>query len=184
MGRVRVDPRAMAGHAKEIHVQQSHQTRSRDLATADAPYRLKNGLGYKLSRAAKVLQSAAEGALRPFGLTRLSWTVLATVGFEGINAPVAIARYIGIERTAVSRILRQLEADGLIERTADETDGRAFCIGLTAAGAEICAKVPGQFAEVMAPLYARLDPAQATALAAMLDMISDTDDPVWNSECG
>lgn len=165
-------------------MQASHLPRPSANAPSLGPYRLKDGLGYKLSRAAKVVQAAGDAVFRPLGLTRLSWTVLATIGFDGFDGPCAIARHIGIERTAVSRILRQLEADGLIQRQANEDDGRGFRISLTEAGTELCKLVPTRLAKKMSPLHARLTPEQMAALLDMLDLLSHSDTPVWQSERG
>ncbi|MEM6609419.1 MAG: MarR family transcriptional regulator [Pseudomonadota bacterium] len=162
-------------------MRQSVKTQMRATVLPKMPHRFQDGLGYKLSRAAKVVQAAVDQVIKPLGLTRLSWTVLASIGFDGFNTPGSIARHIGIERTAVSRILRQMEADGLIERQNDEQDGRAFRIGLTDAGAELCATVPERLVSVMAPLHDRLTPAQLRGLFEALDLLAQSDTPVWRS---
>lgn len=151
-------------------------------AVPGASHRFKDGLGYKLSRAAKLVQGEAEGALKPLGLTRLSWTVIASVGLDGFNAPGAIARHIGIERTVVSRMLRQLESDGLIARRSNERDRRGYHIVLTEAGTELCNAVPQRLAEALAPLNNRLSPTEFQMLTEMLDTLAATQDPVWRSE--
>lgn len=150
----------------------------------EVPHRFKDGLGYKLSRAAKVVQFAADQVFKPLGLTRLSWTVLASICFDGFNAPGSIARHIGIERTAVSRILRQMEADGLIERQNDQKDGRGYRFRLSDRGAELCAIVPERLASAMAPLHTRLTETQLRNLFQMLDLLSQSDAPVWRSPDG
>lgn len=149
-----------------------------------AHYRFKDGLGYKLSRAAKLVQNEAERALKPLGLTRLSWTVIASVGLDGFNAPGSIARHIGIERTVVSRMLRQLEADGLIARQPNQRDRRGYHIVLTEAGTALCAAVPPRLTAALAPLYGRLSPEQFEMLTQMLDTLAATREPVWRSETG
>lgn len=174
----------MTGHLKEMQVQQSRMTEMRATTEAEVAHRFKDGLGYKLSRAAKIVQSAANEVFRPLGLTRLSWTVLATIGFDGFDAPGTIARHIGIERTAVSRILRQLEADGLVERQVNERDGRGTRMVLSAAGIELCAIVPARLSSAMVPLHARLTSSQLADLCESLDLLSQSDDLIWRNERG
>ncbi|MEM9798657.1 MAG: MarR family transcriptional regulator [Pseudomonadota bacterium] len=147
-------------------------------------HRFKDGLGYKLSRAAKVVQSAGDQVFKPLGLTRLSWTVLASICFDGFDAPGSIARHIGIERTAVSRILRQMEEDGLIERQNNQEDGRGYRFRLSDTGAELCAIVPERLASAMAPLHAKLTASQLRHLTQLLDLLSQSDAPVWRSANG
>ena len=148
----------------------------------EAPHRFKDGLGYKLSRAAKLVQGEAERALKPLGLTRLSWTVIASIGLDGFNAPGSIARHSGIERTVVSRMLRQLEADGLIARQLNEQDRRGYHIVLTDAGKALCDEVPARLAEALAPINSRLSPDQLAMLRQLLDTLATTQEPVWRSE--
>ena len=77
-------------------------------------YRLHNSLGYRLSRVARIQERRLDLGLRRIGLTRTTWCVLLAVGNEGLSQPSDIAEFIGIDRTATSRALRQMEADDLI----------------------------------------------------------------------
>lgn len=54
----------------------------------------------------------------------------------GAMRPSALAEALGTGASHVSKIVRRLEQDGLVQRTADPSDGRATLISLTAAGEE------------------------------------------------
>lgn len=97
-------------------------------------YQLRDGLGYRVSRLARVMERHFECRLAGLGITRLMWCVLPSVGLEGISRPSAIAEHIGVDRTALSRVLRELEAKGLVSRTRDDRDGRSTRVALTEAG--------------------------------------------------
>ena len=98
------------------------------------PYRLHTSLGYNLSLAARLQERRLDDALKTLGLTRITWCVLLAVGNEGLSKPSAIASFVGIDRTATSRALRGMEADGLIERTGGDGDRRTRRVKLTGLG--------------------------------------------------
>ncbi|WP_419910982.1 MarR family winged helix-turn-helix transcriptional regulator [Hoeflea sp.] len=100
----------------------------------DCGYRLHARLGYKVSRLARLMETQLEEMLNPFGITRLMWCILSGVGLEDIKTPSALASYVGIARSAVSRALRTMEETGLITRCGAGGDGRGVEIGLTEKG--------------------------------------------------
>lgn len=53
--------------------------------------------------------------------------------FGGIRATV-LAQHIGISKQAVGKLLRDLESAGVLERSADPSDGRAVLFGYTDMG--------------------------------------------------
>lgn len=91
--------------------------------TGPAPYRLHASLGYQLSLSARLQERRLEDGLRGLGLTRVTWCVLLAVGNEGLVHPSDIAAFVGIDRTATSRALRQMEGAGLIARSAGSASG-------------------------------------------------------------
>lgn len=97
-------------------------------------YRLHASLGYNLSLAARLQERRLDEALKTLGLTRITWCVLLGVGNEGLSKPSAIASFVGIDRTATSRALRGMEADGLIERSGGDGDKRTRRVKLTPLG--------------------------------------------------
>ena len=97
-------------------------------------YRLHSALGYWLSLAARLQERRFEDALKPLGLTRTSWCILLAVGVEGLTQPSDIATFIGIDRTATSRALRHMEADGLVTRKTGRGDKRTTRVELTDLG--------------------------------------------------
>ena len=98
------------------------------------PYRLHASLGYHLSLAARLQERRLDDALKTLGLTRITWCVLLGVGNEGLSKPSAIASFVGIDRTATSRALRGMEADGLILREGGDADRRTRRVRLTVLG--------------------------------------------------
>ncbi len=105
-----------------------------------APYHLHASLGYQLSLAARIQERRLEEHLKSLGLTRTTWCVLLAIGNEGLAQPSDIAHFIGIDRTAASRALRQMQDRGLIDRVAGQGDGRTRTVVLTELGTDQLAK--------------------------------------------
>ena len=97
-------------------------------------YRLHASLGYHLSLASRLQERRLDEGLRPLGLTRITWCILLAVGNEGLRQPSDIAWFVGIDRTATSRALRQMQEAGLIERATGEDDRRTTSVELTDLG--------------------------------------------------
>ena len=103
-------------------------------------YDISNALGYQVSLTARVLERNFEQSIKLIDLNRTNWTVLLSVNKPEINSPSQIAEFIGIDRTATSRALRQLDSDGLVQRLSGEKDKRTRQVELTTKGRELLAK--------------------------------------------
>jgi DNA-binding MarR family transcriptional regulator len=80
------------------------------------------------------------------------------VARAGGSSTRVLAKRLGISSSAVTQLVNGLEAEGLLHRAPDQSDGRKTLIELTARGAE---------------LYARFDQARLARAAAMLEPLSD-----------
>lgn len=139
-------------------------------------YRLHASLGYNLSLAARLQERRLDDALKTLGLTRITWCVLLGVGNEGLSKPSALASFVGIDRTATSRALRGMEADGLIERTGGEGDKRTRRVKLTPLGqARIEAGTPFAASNNQA-MATKLTEKEHRALLALLGKLTDGED--------
>ncbi len=145
------------------------------------PYRLHASLGYHLSIAARQQERRLDEALKTIGLTRTTWCVLLAVGNEELSQPSDIAGFVGIDRTATSRALRQMEADGLLARSSGTEDRRTRRVELTDKGrAAIIAATP--FARANAATMAeQLDAGEQEALIRLLAKLRPADDAPLNT---
>jgi len=96
----------------------------------------------------------------------------ARVLFEIAQAQTALAsdlqRQLGLDAGYVSRLLRRLEARGLIRRERGPGDRRRRPIGLTDHGRALLAELDARQRDEVARLLARLAPFQQEDLAAVL----------------
>ncbi|NYG57006.1 MarR family transcriptional regulator [Nocardioides perillae] len=120
-------------------------------------------LGRRLRR---VLHQRA-AALGP-SLTPVGYLVLGRLVREGPARQVDLVATSGIEKGAVSRLVTQLEAAGLVERRADPDDRRACRVAATAAAEEAFARVDAERRERYLARLDALPIADLEQLAALL----------------
>ena len=101
----------------------------------------RTAFGSLLSRAARQWRRAADLRLRPYELTEATWLPLVHIA----RAPAPprqkdLAASMTLDSSSVVRLLDNLEAAGLIQRTEGE-DRRAKIIALTSRGGAIAAQV-------------------------------------------
>ena len=138
---------------------------------ADTPYRLQASLGYKLSLAARLQERRLEADLKKLGLTRTTWCVLLALAVEGLTKPSDIAEFIGIDRTATSRSLRSMEAEGLIERSGRSDDRRFRTVKITDKGRDLLDQGSPKARANNAALSAKLSEAEEVALMKALNAL-------------
>jgi DNA-binding MarR family transcriptional regulator len=136
-------------------------------------YRLHTSLGYHLSRAARVQERRLEEGLRTLGLTRTTWCILLAVGNEHLSQPSEIAEFVGIDRTATSRALRSMEAEGLISRAAANGDGRTTEVRLTDRGCTRLARGTPMAEANNAVMETRLSATEAEHLRRLLARLTE-----------
>ncbi len=78
-----------------------------------------------------------QGELRMAGSRN---AILPYIDLEGTRS-TEVARRMGISKQAVAKAVKELEEDGLLARTPDAADGRAFLITFTEEGVEFLLKI-------------------------------------------
>lgn len=138
------------------------------------PFDLHDGLGYRLTIAARSNNSAFDTDLSELGLTRQMWCVLVAVGEQGISTPSGIAEYIGIIRTAVSRTLKHMERNGLLRRVSGTSDKRTTTVELTPNGEDRLARSLPLAQRQRAHLEQCLSPEEQSTLRDLLRKLTAT----------
>jgi DNA-binding MarR family transcriptional regulator len=92
-------------------------------------------VGYLLWRLTTRLRATVDRALAPLGLTHAQYTLLASLyGYAYSGAQPSqreLSDWTGLEPIFVSKLARALERAGLLERTENPADSRAFQLRLT-----------------------------------------------------
>ena len=83
------------------------------------------------------LRKAVDSELRKLGLTWADFMVLAVVSALDGPSQEAIHNRVAVDRGSLSRLVRDLEYEGLIERHRDRPDGRRVHCSATPTGAAL-----------------------------------------------
>jgi DNA-binding MarR family transcriptional regulator len=105
------------------------------------------------------------------GLSPSLTAALATVESCGPLTPSELADREAIKRPAATRIVARLEAEGLVDRTADPADGRVTLIATTAAGRDLLRRVRKRKNEYLARRMRDLPEEDLAALARAADVL-------------
>ena len=103
-------------------------TRARDAASGIQ--QIKEGASYTLARACKAHRSNVGALLADYGLHVGQEMVLMELWQEDGLRGGELASRLGVEPPTVTKMLRRLEACGLVERRADPADARSFRVYL------------------------------------------------------
>ncbi|MBV8474900.1 MAG: MarR family transcriptional regulator [Hyphomicrobiales bacterium] len=109
------------------------------------PYDL-NGeleLGFLLHDVSRLRSSVLDRALKPLGVTRSQWWVLAFLSRADGLSQVALAEELDLGKVALGALVDRLGRAGLVSRKYDPMDRRIKRVHLTKAGGSLVAEVRG-----------------------------------------
>lgn len=129
-------------------------------------------LGPLLARTARSWRRAIDVALQPFGLTEATWRPL--IHLTRSPRPMQqkhLADALGLDRSAVVRLLDMLEGARLVERRMTEGDRRSWTIVPTRSGTETAARVEAAATDVRRQATADIPAADLQTTMRVLDRI-------------
>lgn len=136
-------------------------------------FTLHNRVGFKVTRLARIMEARLEKQLSEHGVTRLMWCVMRGVGMENVNTPSGLAEYICIARPAISRLLKNMEARGLVERTGINNDKRFTEVALTELGDEKMKTCHILVRQLNEHFSSKLDPDTYDTLMEAIDRLTE-----------
>ncbi|MEU6715673.1 MarR family transcriptional regulator [Nonomuraea sp. NPDC046802] len=129
---------------------------------------LNERLGAHLKRAVQAVDTAKHAALKPAGVTVPQYAALAYLGERpGISA-AALARACGVTPPTMTTVLKNLQEQGLIERTPHEWHRNILETRLTEAGERTLADADARAVRVERGLDAEFTPEERETLIALL----------------
>jgi DNA-binding MarR family transcriptional regulator len=131
------------------------------------------GLGLLLARCRKRLWSAAQQELSGFGETVWRWQVLAHLDLGGRLTQNEVAISTGQHPGAISRLLAELEGEGMVLRRRDARDQRRIQVGLTRKGRGWMERRRPGIDVAIAAQFADFTPADLAELARLLGKLAD-----------
>ncbi len=138
-----------------------------DPPTAD-PYPLEDNLGYLLNRCAHAMAARFERELAPHGVTLAQWGAMIAIRAGRGDTPTALARAVGTDKGATTRLIARMVEKGLISRAEHHRDGRSTHLALTPAAEALMPRLMALSRSVNAETLAALPEAEGQALKASL----------------
>ena len=134
-------------------------------------------LSYRTKRLYLLICQRIGDALKPYGLGRSQWQVIARLARSGTLAQRELQQAMQIESATLTCIVDTLAAKGWIERAESSTDRRVKMLLLTSAGRERMSTIPDPYEVVehrMLEAIADEDRAQTQrVLEAMIRNLED-----------
>ena len=121
--------------------------------------------GFLIHDVSRLRRVVVDRALKPLGITRSQWWVLAFLSRRDGMTQTALASDLDLTKVAIGGLLDRMEAAGFVERRADQNDGRARRVYLTRAGAKMVNAIRESVETVELEILDRI-PEEALAQAA------------------
>jgi DNA-binding MarR family transcriptional regulator len=135
-------------------------------STVASPVETAAKLRLTIVRAARRLRQEAGGDLTPS-----TAAALATIERRGPLAPSELAEIERVKRPTITRVVARLEEAGLVVRTADPEDGRAFLVSISRDGRELLRRIRSRKNAYLARRLGKLDPDDLAALERAADVL-------------
>jgi DNA-binding MarR family transcriptional regulator len=135
------------------------------LSTRPRPFITSPHLIGLLTVTARLVQEQVAIKLSPLGVSYAQMVVLVRLyrSLTGTVPQTDMIESLAVSRASGTLVLSQLEARGLVVRTADPADARRLVIALTDAGRDLELPVHAVLEEVESVIRRSLEPAEVTA---------------------
>jgi DNA-binding MarR family transcriptional regulator len=128
--------------------------------------------GFLLRRAHQISAAVFEDACRDLALTPAQFGVLTVLQAHPGLGQSSLARALGFDKVTVLRVLRGLEARGLVARGPSEDNRRNVSVSLTAEGARVLQQAQKPAEKAYKRLMGPLDKEQQEQLLYLLQLLT------------
>jgi len=134
-------------------------------------FRPENCLGYLLRRVHKLSLARMEAKLEGSGVSMTQWIVLSLIDSGIATTGKSLSRNMGHDNGAMSRLVDQLEASGLLERIRDDADRRVCNLAVTAAGKAVLERCAPPVVDVWNDILRDIAPGEVSRTIATLSTL-------------
>lgn len=124
--------------------------------------------GFLIHDVSRLRRVVVDRALKPLGVTRSQWWLLAFLSRRDGMTQTALAADLDLSKVAIGGLVDRVEALGYVERRADKSDGRARRVYLTKAGAKMVSVIRDNVQQVELEIVSGLTDAEMGQAAATL----------------
>ena len=139
---------------------------------ARAAGRLAGNPGFLSARFSSVAATVSNRVLAPFGLRTRSYSLVEIAVASGGLSQRDIGRILCLDKAHVVRLVDQVVAMGLVNRTRDPRDGRVWLIRATPRGATIAEEAGRALDEAFGRLLRRLSETERHAAMTTLQRLA------------
>lgn len=124
--------------------------------------------GFLIHDVSRMRRIVVDRALKPLGITRSQWWVLAFLSRRDGMTQTALAADLDLTKVAIGGLVDRMESGGFVERRTDERDARARRIYLTRAGQKLVATIREAVDAVESDIMTVVDEDELDAAGAVL----------------
>ncbi|WP_232662819.1 MarR family winged helix-turn-helix transcriptional regulator [Pseudonocardia sp. TRM90224] len=136
------------------------------------PAGVETDLGWALGTVMRTYLRMADARLAGIPGGPRGYQVLASASDPELNSQLALAKYLGVDRTVMTYLIDDLEGAGLVARVPDPADRRARRIELTDAGTERLCQLERSLREAEEHLLGALEPEEREVLRTLLHRLA------------
>ena len=130
--------------------------------------------GFLIHDVSRLRRVVVDRALKPLGITRSQWWVLAFLSRRDGMTQTALAADLDLTKVAIGGLLDRMEAAGFVERRADSSDGRARRVYLTRAGSKMVITIRENVEQIELQILENVSEESLNQAAATLLTIKET----------
>ena len=146
------------------HAELSHSEATRIQENLDANLRF----GFLIHDVSRLRRIVIDRALKPLGLTRSQWWVLAFLSRQDGMTQTALAADLDLTKVAIGGLIDRIESGGFVKRSADQHDARARRVHLTPEGQKLVATIRENVDIVETEILAAVTEDELEGAAAVL----------------
>jgi DNA-binding MarR family transcriptional regulator len=144
------------------------------MAFTDSTFYPEVSPGYLVRLIHQMSAAAIDKSLAEDGLTATQWMTLVSLFFDHADTCVGLARTLGHDKGAMTRMIDQMEANGWLVRHRDTEDRRIVRLTLTDAGRETAVAAKRKVIACWNGFLADWSDTEVTDLIAMLQRLRRT----------
>lgn len=124
--------------------------------------------GFLIHDVSRLRRIVVDRSLKPLGITRSQWWVLAFLSRRDGMTQSALATDLDLTRVAIGNLLDRMENAGFVERRSDPNDRRSRRVHLTRPGQQIVVKIRASVDRLEPDLLASISDEQLNQAAETL----------------
>lgn len=142
--------------------------------SSDSAHRRNIKLGYLIHDVSRLRRTAFDQLMKPLGITRAQWWVLAHLSRHDGMAQTQLATMLDVGKASLGSLLDRLEATGFIERRADATDRRMKRVFLSRSSIQLLEQLVDIEQNFNEQILHGIDEPDRDALVRMLSSIKES----------